>query len=127
MGRPQSLTKHILERALSGSGNLSSIARELGVSRDTVERSIRRWGLSDAVFLARNALDRRSIAAPKPVKDSITADVAEALEPEQVIAKPLERDILRLTAADFAGSWRGDSGSVRRDDIASRYRRLRGY
>ncbi len=97
------LTKFLLAHALSRSGNISRIARDLGVSRYTVHRWIKRWGLNAATLLRDPAPQpdtAPAVSTPQPQIPQV-----QAVEPKDESPKPEpDRNILKLPVSDFTGA-----------------------
>jgi transposase-like protein len=100
-GKPK-LTKFLLARALGRSSMITEIARELGVSRNTVYRSMKRWGLDTETLLREIATCPDTTAANSTAQPQTPQIQAVKDRDEAAKAKP-ERNIQRLTAADFTG------------------------
>ena len=100
-GKPK-LTKFVLARALERSSNITGIARELGVSRHTVYRSVRRWGLDTATLLKAPAACADTSGAESKPQPQIPQ--TQSVESKDQAAKPEpNRNTLRLPISDFTG------------------------
>ena len=97
------LTKFLLAYALSRSDNISRIARDLGVSRYTVYRSMKRWRLNAATVLCDPAPQpdtTPAVSTPRPQVPQV-----QAVEPKDEASKlDPERNILQFPISDFAGA-----------------------
>ena len=93
--------------------SIRQVARELHVNPDTIYASAKRFGIDIPALL--RSLPVRSEPLVTPVRES--PQVIEHLgvtTPVDLTPSP-EKNILRLTAADFSGPFRGDvSGLGRR-------------
>jgi transposase-like protein len=90
-------------------GTVSEAARQLGVDRSTVHRSMKRYGVD-----LQQVLDSFTPPADAPTTQivQISAPSESALEPPK--PAPAERNVLKLPASDFTGRHQGDVGRPRR-------------
>jgi len=127
MGRPAKLTKYSVENALAKTGSVTAAADYAGVNRRSFQRAMRRFGVAFA------AVSDHLATLLEPVAAQSTPDIRpELIEAPTVPVEPKhrpERNILRLTASDFAGPCYGDAGRpsfTGADGLLTRYHRLRG-
>jgi DNA-binding transcriptional MocR family regulator len=104
-GKPK-LTKPLLSRALERTGNISQVARDLGVSRRTVQRSMKRWGIN-LVTRVRESwtwIDANLVAAATDSKPQGQVPQVQAVPKDEAPKPEPERNILKLPVSDFTGA-----------------------
>ena len=127
MGRPAKLTKYSIENALARAGSVTGAAAYAGVNRRSFQRGMQRFGVAFAAASDRFAVLFERVAA-KPTPTTELERVAIPAKPVEPTPSP-ERNILRLSATDFAGPCRGDAGRshfASADGLLDHYHGLRG-
>ena len=132
MTRERKLTKYILSIALQTNNSVAGAARYLGVNRRTVQRSIKYFGLDRVAPTAPIESHSSRIAALAEPASTNGATKLEAKSHSDSTPPPkkAERNVLRLTAADFSGRCVGNAQpntGIREnaDKLVLRYHRLR--
>ena len=106
MGRPAKLTKYSVEYALGKTRSVTGAAAYAGVNRRSFQRAMQRFGVAFAAA---------SDCFTGPF-NPVAAKPTQVTEPLETPTKPVEpkpvpeRNILSLSAADFAGHCHGDLG-----------------
>jgi len=133
-GRPRKLSYWTLINALAdgrkAGKSVRQIARELHVHPDTIYSTAKHFEI-DIPLVLRGIPPKTWQTAPNNGESTQVAELAE-VPPKPVEPKPQpEKNLLRLTAADFCGPNRGDAGRASSagsaDKQLARYRRLKGY
>ena len=128
-GRPK-LSEEEFKWLVSQCNSRAELRRRSGLSRWTISRMADRYGVDLATAFDHSATQLQSTSghakqSPQAVECAAVAAPVDRPKPE------LKRNILRLSAADFAGVCLGESSHATRklgspDELLNRYRRLQG-
>jgi hypothetical protein len=125
-GRPK-LSEEEFKWLVSQCNSRAELRRRSGLSRWTISRMADRYGVDLATAFDHSAAQLQSTsdhAEQSSVECAAVSALVDRPKPE------LKRNNLRLSAADFAGPYRGNVGGegfAGADRLFGRYRRLRGF
>ena len=127
-GRPK-LSEEEFKWLVSQCNSRAELRHRSGLSRWTICRMADRYGVDLATVFDHSATQLQSTSdraeqSPQAVECAVGSALVDRPEPE------LKRNILRLSAPDFAGPYRGNVGGegfAGADRLFGRYRRLRGF
>ena len=127
-GRPK-LSEEEFKWLVSQCNSRAELRRRSGLSRWTICRMADRYGVDLAAVFDHSATQLQPASdhaeqSPQAVACAVDSVHFDRPKPE------LKRNILRLSAADFAGPYRGNVGGesfAGADRLFGRYRRLRGF